>query len=433
MRIVLASMGTLGDVKLYITLGRALQAAGHDVVLAASPGFRSLVEASGLSWRSFGLDFRDVMARQAVKAWSRRGIRMQLATLIANTHLGEIIESGLREAPAIARGADLLIAHPLLFNAPDIARAYDIPWVLLPPAPITPSAKYPMFFFPRRSLGSVLNRFTYNLVRLQGVPFASQINAVRAELGLEPTSAWQLFRRHGQLAPAAVLYPFSEHIVPRAPDWPGYVHPTGFWFSDEDERPLESRTEEFLAAGPAPIFIGFGSMTALHRRDYEMAVAAARQLGLRVVLATGWSDEGVPEFDRDVHVIDYAPYQKLFPRMRAVIHHGGLGTTGQGLRAGRPTLICPVTADQPFWGYRVADAGCGPQPLSLAAWTPARLRRRICELLEPHYTRRAAEIGRLLASEDAMARAVAVVEESVANGRTRTPADRQRRPHSEAA
>lgn len=196
-------------------------------------------------------------------------------------------------------------------------------------------------------------------------------------------------------------------------DYPAHAHVTGYWFLEHDDRwePSVDLTE-FLAAGPPPVYVGFGSMGFGQGADrrYTAIIDAVRHLGLRAVLASGWSSVARPVGD-DILLIDSAPHDWLFPRVSAVVHHGGSGTTAAGLRAARPTLICPVLGDQPFWAHQVHTLGAGPDPLPWRHLTAAKLEERLRPLTSyTSYQNEAQRIGHLLNAEDGAGAAVAVLE-----------------------
>jgi UDP:flavonoid glycosyltransferase YjiC (YdhE family) len=233
----------------------------------------------------------------------------------------------------------------------------------------------------------------------------------RDVLGLPAQTRRQNAQR---LARALVVQGFSEHVVPHPPDWPERVHTTGYWFLDEgrDWLPPEP-LERFLEAGEPPVYIGFGSMTGHDpERVTRLLLDAVRLSGRRAVLQSGWASlgSGAPLPDA-VFLLDAAPHARLFPRMAAVVHHGGAGTTGEGLRAGVPTLIVPHMADQPFWGSRVAALGVGPAPIPRNRLTPERLANAIRQAAtDPGMRERAVALGQRIRAQDGVGTAVALIE-----------------------
>jgi UDP:flavonoid glycosyltransferase YjiC (YdhE family) len=213
------------------------------------------------------------------------------------------------------------------------------------------------------------------------------------------------------------LYGVSPVVFPRPADWPAWVHLTGYWFLDQpvDWQP-PAELLDFLDRGQAPVYIGFGSMSG---RDpaatTETVVAALAAAGQRGVLLTGWGglDRAAMETAAKLHGVDVlavesVPHDWLFPRMAAVFHHGGAGTTAAGLRAGVPSAAVPFFGDQPYWGAILADLGVGPAPIAQNELSVPRLAAAITRATgELALRARAAEIGQRIRAEDGVGTAVA--------------------------
>jgi UDP:flavonoid glycosyltransferase YjiC (YdhE family) len=209
-------------------------------------------------------------------------------------------------------------------------------------------------------------------------------------------------------------------VVPPSVDWGQDVHVTGYWFlpPDADWQPPED-LEAFLAAGPPPVYVGFGSaVTGDAGQLTQVVLAALARTGQRAVLGVGWealSGDALPE---QVHAAGSIPHSWLFPRMAAVVHHGGAGTTGAGLRAGVPNVIVPFTSDQPFWGRRVFQLGVGPRPIPRRALSANRLSDAISTAVTDERMRtRARALGEALRREDGIAQAIDLIDRVVRQGR----------------
>jgi sterol 3beta-glucosyltransferase len=214
-------------------------------------------------------------------------------------------------------------------------------------------------------------------------------------------------------SPVPVLLGFSTQVVPRPSDWPPTVTVTGYWFLEEavDWQP-PAELLHFLEEGPQPVFIGFGSMAG---RDPERlgrtVLDALRDSGERGIIVTGWGGTRLAGTPPGVFVLESAPYEWLLPRVKAVVHHGGAGTTAAGLRAGRPSVVCPFVADQPFWGARVAALGVGPEPIPQRKLTAGNLADAIrTAATDPAMRERAARLGERIRAEDGVGNAVAAIE-----------------------
>ncbi|KAF4885140.1 Sterol 3-beta-glucosyltransferase UGT80A2 [Colletotrichum fructicola] len=236
------------------------------------------------------------------------------------------------------------------------------------------------------------------------------INATRRGMGLEDFSpAWWLSQFNRLRVPCTYLW--SPLLLPKPSDWASNISVAGFALEDVSEGDFVPPPDlvKFLEKGPQPpVYVGFGSMTFANAADvFGVVRAVVREMGLRVVVCRGWSgvvmEEGVGEKGEevdDVFVVDDVPHAWLFPRVRAVVCHGGAGTVAIALRCGRPTLVVPVAGDQPFWGSRVAEVGCGPAVgFGIAQMTKDGLRGKLGELLEERYAVAAGEFGRRVRAE----------------------------------
>jgi len=203
-------------------------------------------------------------------------------------------------------------------------------------------------------------------------------------------------------------------VLPPPADWDERMHVTGYWFLD----PVDAWTPpadllEFLQAGSPPIFIGFGSMSPRNPEAMTQvilqALARTRQ---RAIILSGWGGLRAANVPDTVFTLDSIPFSWLFPRVAAVVHHGGAGTTAAGLRAGVPSIIVPFFADQPFWGQRVMDLGVGPAPIPRKELTAERLAQAIqMAVTDQPLRERAADLGTRIRAEDGIARAVELVKQ----------------------
>ena len=208
---------------------------------------------------------------------------------------------------------------------------------------------------------------------------------------------------------------WSRHVAPDPLDWPNAVRTMGYWFLDRADWEPPADLETFLSAGPPPVYVGFGSMAGRRpERTTAAVLGALRQTGLRAVLASGWGGLRRGDLPASVVLIDRVPHDWLFPRVAAVVHHGGAGTTAAGLRAGRPTVVCPFFGDQPFWGRRVHELGAGPAPTPQKRLTAERLAAALREATErPSIREAATTLGRQIRREDGIADTVAHIERLV--------------------
>src|SRR5690606_5868344 len=257
-------------------------------------------------------------------------------------------------------------------------------------------------------------RLSYTLMRyLLWVVFGGQMNQIRQErLGLPRTTLRAWFPN----ASTPVLYGFSRHVIPRPPDWGPNARICGYWFLEEEAgwQPPPDLLD-FLEAGPPPVYIGFGSMnTRDPEATLELVLDAVRQAGQRAVLLKGWGGISDAQLGDDVYSVDAVPHAWLFPRMAAVVHHGGAGTTAAGLRAGVPSILIPFFADQYFWAERVRALGVGPRPIPRSRLTAARLADAIRHAVSDRAMRQnAAAFGERIRAEDGVAAAVEAFQQLV--------------------
>ena len=411
MRILVTTFGTRGDIEPYAALGGALQRRGHDVTLAVPEGFRRLAESVGVRWHPAGSRML-TMLQEVMPELS--GARDALRTL-------GVMREAMREHlddqwdAAQAANPEVIVYHPKCLAGPHMAEALGVPGMLSLPLPFyTPTRAFPIPFLGGASLPGWANHASYAFTRATTVLYGRMINEFRRRVGLGAIGRLSDPLRNPDGSPVPVLYPYSRHVVPVPGDFPPSAHVTGYWFLPPDPAwQPHARLVDFLAAGEPPVYVGFGSMGfgkgAPERRDAVLGALAANRL--RGIVATGWG--GLAAGDSasdDVLVVDAVPHAWLFDRVAAVVHHGGAGSTAAGLRAGKPTLICPFLGDQPFWGARVRDLGAGPAPLPMRTLA-AGLTERLGELLRvPDYRRRAADIGERIRDEDGLARGVEVIE-----------------------
>jgi len=280
--------------------------------------------------------------------------------------------------------------------------------------PFTRTREFPSIALPSRSLGGWYNWLTHRLSEVLIWQMGrADFNRWRSEsLGLDPIPFSGPFNRiYEQREP--YLYGFSEHVVPRPHDWPDWHTITGYWFLDDqsDWSPPEG-LDDFINGGSKPVYIGFGSMSGpIARQLTDVVIEAVALAKVRAVLLGGWAQIHDQELPDHFYALESAPHAWLFPRMAAVVHHGGAGTTGSGLRAGVPSVIVPFFADQPYWGRRVHALGAGPKPVLRRELTAQRLAGAVQEALtSKEYRHRDAALGEKIRAEDGVARAVSVVD-----------------------
>lgn len=412
MRILLMTYGSRGDVEPFLALARGFVKAGHTARLAAPETYAGLAAGTGVEFIPLPGDPPALVAAMVREAGGNPLRMIGVMVRFVYPLAASVYKHLLTAAP----GADAIL-HSFLFTQAgyEIARQLGIPDFSAQMFPMfAPTAAFAAPGFPDLPLSGIYRRLTHQIsngiFRHGGGLLYGQVR--RRHPGLPPLTGWP-FTTPGRVTP--LLFGFSRHVVPRPVEWPPSVHVTGFWQPDpprEEEIPAE--LSRFIDSGTTPIYIGFGSANP---RDSSRLAAIAREAvrltGQRCILSIGESESILENDSMNIFPVNSIPHRWLFPRMFAVVHHGGAGTTGVGLRAGIPNILVPFTADQPFWASRVRRLGAGPAPIPLGRLTARRLAASIDESLRDEAMReRCHNLGRTISAEDGVGEAVSIVLDS---------------------
>jgi rhamnosyltransferase subunit B len=408
MRIIFSTYGTFGDVNPLIALALELKRRGHRPVLAVPDMFREKIEPLGIGFARVRpdqdpMDTRLIAMIYDIKHGTETGLRQFLFPSLRESY------ADLMAAVETEGGADLLVTGELAYAGPIVAEKARIPWAsyvlapfsffsgydppVLPPYPALARAQE---IFPL--LGHVVARFARLVTRKWPEP----VYDLRRELGLAPGKDPIFDAKHSE---RLVLALYSAVMGKPQPDWPRSTKITGFPFYDGagEQAELPAELARFLDAGPAPLVFTLGSAAVMHAGDfYEQSAEAAEMLGERAVLLVGADDRNLPKrrLPETICIARYAPYSKIFPRASVIIHQGGIGTTAQALRAGRPMLVMPYSHDQPDNARRVRRLGVA-EVLGrddYKAGAAARMIRRLQS--DPRYAVRAATVAKQVAAEN---------------------------------
>lgn len=420
MRITILTVGSRGDVQPYIGLGLGLKSSGHTVKIATANNFAELVRGYGLDFAPLEGDIHTVMLSEAgLQAMERGNIVGFMRKAMEG--LQPVVDQVASDALAACLDADAIIAGSinLHFPAAALSKQLGIPYIPSFPQPILPTPDYQSMIAPPAPawlgpLRGSYNRLTHHMMlQILWQLMRHSVNGACRKVGLPALPRFARFRNvwNGEIP---VLYCFSPSVVPPARGHGENIKVCGYWFvsSPGDWRPSPDLLA-FLEAGPPPVYIGFGSMTD---RDPEaltkMALSALARTGQRGILLTGWGGIGTQKLPDNVFAIDAAPHDWLFPKMAAVVHHGGAGTTAASLRAGIPTVVVPFIADQPFWGDRVCKLGVGPAPMPRKTLTADELANAIQTAVTDRQMRsRAAALGECIRAENGVQVAVDMVDQ----------------------
>lgn len=416
MRVLVMTYGTRGDVEPFVALTQALSRAGHRVIFVGPEFSARLLEPGVAEARLVG-DGRSVAdILNAEFETNYRGLGGIRATLRAAREYRKFSTELLVEmARAGDCPADILIYHSTfpLHQIAERARIPSIP-VCLQPAWV-PTRSFPNPLLPV-ALPAALNRLSYRWTRLAVTAHVGRAKQWRAnELGLPPRrKAAEMLPGYGS-PNVAVLQAFSGLMVPASSDYPAWVHTTGFWFpSVRSGAALPWRLADFLDRGEAPIHVGFGSIAGADiGRRMSIVVEAVRRAGVRAVIS-GVREWHPHDLSSQIEVIDDVPFSRLFPRMSAVVHHGGTGTVAAALRAGVPQVVCPFGTEQPFHAKRMYELGVATAPQPQQSLSADGLAAAIRSVLDDSRIRdRATQIAGQVSAERGLDRAVSVIEQAV--------------------
>ncbi|MEU8689431.1 glycosyltransferase [Streptomyces sp. NPDC048665] len=402
--------GSRGDVAPYTGLGHRLARAGHEVTLVTHARFEPLLCGSGVRFHPLPVDPRAELESPRGRGLHRSaGEATKLLRLadMARRLVGRMTEDLL----TAARDSEaLLLSASLAPLGHTIAEGLRLPSMGVYLQPLAGTREFAPPVLGGGSWGPVVNRVAGHGVCLATEHiFSGALPGVRGRLGLPPVRSGAALRaRERRLWP--VHHGFSPLVVPRPRDWRPGLTVSGYWWPYDTEDQLPAGVQEFLDAGPAPVFVGLGSATVPDAaRLSAQVVAALRRAGLRGVIQRGWG--GLAADGEDMLTIDDVPHALLFPRMAAVVHHAGAGTTAAGLRAGVPAVPVPIQFDAAFWSARLVALGVAPAAVPLRRLTVDALS---CALLRathrPGYGQRARSLAARIRAEDGAAPVLAALE-----------------------
>lgn len=424
-RIAIATIGSHGDVQPFVALGMALKKRGHQVVVGSSSDFEEFITQNGLEFHSLGSDIREFIRQSHFDNAMSKSMVLYAPKLLREGQ--RIVKEACKQLWVMSQGADALVFQWDTTFAIDVAEALDVPAIMGAFQPLNPTGEFPFFLydgpnieplFNKISIDPLVNRLTYLIQSAQQTYYDFPRDRMRQKLLGLRSRRKNSFTKNARGEDIVSLHAYSPTLSPRPGDWPETTMITGFWrFEDQSKWEPDKALEKFLSAGEAPIYLGFGSMPWGAQRNTEIIAKALQLWGGRAVIGRGWGGikaELLPQ--GQVHVVDHVPHSKLFPLMKALVHHGGAGTTHTGLYAGRPSFIVPQFFDQPYWGRIVNEMGAGPKPVRLRKLTPSILAHALEELAtDEAYALAAQHIKERLDLEDGTGLAADVIEETIAD------------------
>ncbi len=397
----------MGDTQPFVALAARFKQQGHTVKLAARPDFAGLAASYGIEFAALGNPYKSLLRNEEVATAIDSGNMFRMIVKQASdANQRKAFLQGLdTDAISAVEGADAIIYKSSWIPFYSIAEKLGVPSAAAMFMPLTRTSSFPSFLIGGgKDRGTTINSLLWRITE----QFIWQVarnfdNKMRGELlGLPRLPLLGPSAR--QLERTPLFYAYSPTVIPRPADWPDRIHVTGFWFSDPPPGWTPPRDlVAFLESGPPPVYVGFGSMPCGSAEDTLKLILKALELShQRGVLLSGWAgigeDRKLPEYALGVESV---PHSWLFPRMSAVVHHGGAGTTGAGLRAGVPSIVTPFVADQPNWASRIEALGVGPRAIPFRELTAELLADAIRQATSDTAMRqRASALGERIRHED---------------------------------
>ncbi len=400
-RILLTTFGSLGDLHPYMAIAAEWNRRGNEAVIATSEVYRQKVEAEGILFSAVRPDLPDPDEAHKVieKIFDLRHGPEFMIREIVMPHLRQSYD----DLTAASHRADLIVSHPLTFAATLVAQKQGIAWASSILAPLSLFSAYdpPVVasapgFSRLRVLGPKFIRTTFRLIKRTLRTWTEPVRQLRRDVGLPASTSDPLFE--GQFSPIRNLALFSPQLAAPQPDWPSNTVVTGypFYVSQGSQAALSPELSAFLDNGPDPIVFTLGSSAVLDAGCfYRESAEAARRIGRRSVLLVGTDARNRPKqpLHQDSIAVEYAAYSQLFPRASAIVHQGGIGTTSEAMRAGRPMLVVPFGFDQPDNAERVSKLGIAKM-ITRSRYTADRAVEALKTLLEDSaYRVKAQQVG----------------------------------------
>lgn len=408
MRVALVVTGSRGDIQPHAALGQELRTRGHHVRFATHRDFKELVVEAGLEFHELPGSPDDFMAHPALVKALQKGASLMRATRKVPKPSKEHLETLANGITAASEGMDLVVdtqlSRTVCVGESDVPRATTAWW------PVAPTSAWPSVMAPNLRLGQAYNRFTH---KLAAKTERYMVNDFRKRIGEPPLGRSSTFWEVGRSSP--LVHPISPVVLSAPADWPSRCHVSGYWFWDRDWQP-PADLADFLADGPKPIVLTFGSLWPVFSRTetFDMVLDVIQESGQRLVIVDGPAGR-LPDGVHRTHDVNY-PW--LLPKASAIIHHGGANTTGEALRAGIPQVIVPAFADSPYWAGRMHALGVAAEPIPFPKFTAERLTTALATVLRDESVRAtAARLGTTVRAERGVETACDLLEEWVAEHR----------------
>lgn len=410
MKIAILTLGTRGDVQPYAVLGQALKQRGHQVTLSTAKNFEQLVKSYDIDFEPVEADFQELLN-------SDEGKKMMKGNPFAvkrnlNTWVYPLITNSLTDFYKLAKESDIVLYHVKTL-ADSFADQFPNKMIRANVLPIVePTKEFANPAFSGLWLPSFLNKLTYKFSNLSIKLLSKPIGQFRTKFDLPKIFTVPTIRN---------IYGISSHFLAVPQDFPAHSKFTGFWFGTSSTE-LSTDLKDFINASEPPLLLTFGSMPFKSKFDLLTAIIKlTQQSDTRIIVVKGWGLEYTEQLENNpkIKVISSAPYEKLFPLTKAIIHHGGVGTTAECLRAGKPFMICPILypiGDQKFWGQHAYKKGLAVKPIPISKMKEKIFLESVNELLtNKQLYDTAKQIQILIKNENGLENTIDEIEITTAN------------------
>ncbi len=433
MHFAIIAFGSRGDVQPHIALGTRLHEAGHDVRIITHAVFETQVRQLGLHFFPAVGNPQAIVSTETGQDWLGSGNNSLLFFQRFSRIAQPLIQQAMLDCWQGCQNTDAIVCSPLaICTAPSIAEKLRIPYWIGAGQPLTPTTAFASPFFPAAPLpfSWLRNRYNQQTHTLSARIFWRLIGPIvntarQTVLHLPPLDGNWLYENVVKQR-FNILYYYSPSVLPQPSDWLQHNnHVTGYWFLDHTTNWQPSNSLlDFLASGPAPVYIGFGSMQTRDPDQMTKTVLKALRIsGQRGILLTAPGSLSHTNLPDEVFQLEFAPHDWLFPRMVAVVHHGGAGTMAASLRASIPSIMIPFFGDQPFWGRRFSAMGIIPAPIPRKHLSAERLAAAINIAVNDTAMRsRVTALSASIRAEDGLQQAVSILQQQTSgDARGRAP------------